>query len=214
VKSVGRRVAMLRTAHEESLREAAIRTGVSHTTIARIEQGAVTGSFHKTLQKIAQGYGVKIELLLTGRDPARDFKAHLQHLRAEDRYALYFISSLERTKMVLDFMLIEYGNEFSQEQLAHAIGIDETMLEQIARSHTPVGIPDAIVERFGEAIARTTGIPLTWFTYGSLGDRQMDPLPDKMVSDYVTLIKKAAKANIQPQMLERAIDLLITKKNT
>lgn len=64
--SVGRRLARLRAAHGESLREAARRTGISHTTIARIEKGEVTGSFHHTLQQIAQGYGVPFQYLLSG----------------------------------------------------------------------------------------------------------------------------------------------------
>jgi len=69
--NVARRVARLRITHGESLREAARRTGVSHTTIARIEKGEVTGSYHETLQKIAAGYGTTLEYLLTGQDAAR-----------------------------------------------------------------------------------------------------------------------------------------------
>lgn len=75
VMYIGRRVGMLREAHGESLREAAVRTGVSHTTIARIEKGEVVNSFQNTLFKIARGYGVSMEYLLTGRDPSRDLEA-------------------------------------------------------------------------------------------------------------------------------------------
>lgn len=62
---VGRRVAALRAAHGESLRMAAARTGVSHTTIARIENGKITRSMHSTLCKIAEGYRVPAEYLVT-----------------------------------------------------------------------------------------------------------------------------------------------------
>lgn len=75
--NVARRVARLRITHGESLREAARRTGVSHTTILRIEKGEVTGSFHETLQKIAAGYGTTLEYLLTGQDATRSAAAPL-----------------------------------------------------------------------------------------------------------------------------------------
>jgi transcriptional regulator with XRE-family HTH domain len=100
---VGRRVAKLRAAHGESLREAAARTGVSHTTIARIEKGEVTGSFHSTLRKIADGYDVRMEFLLTGRDPRQDFELAIRRLPPDDRSRLYFVSARARVKMVLDF---------------------------------------------------------------------------------------------------------------
>lgn len=69
--TIADRVAGLRASHGESLREASIRTGVSHTTIARIEKGEVTGSFHSTLKKVSDGYGVDVHWLLTGstKDP-------------------------------------------------------------------------------------------------------------------------------------------------
>jgi transcriptional regulator with XRE-family HTH domain len=61
---IGRRVAALRAGYGESLREAAVRTGVSHTTIARIENGKISRSMHCTLCKIAAGYHVSAEYLL------------------------------------------------------------------------------------------------------------------------------------------------------
>lgn len=71
-EEIGLRVAALRAANHESLREAAGRTGVSHTTIARIEKGQVAGCLDSTLRKIAQGYGVSIESLMGEQLPAPD----------------------------------------------------------------------------------------------------------------------------------------------
>jgi transcriptional regulator with XRE-family HTH domain len=68
--SVAKRVARLRAARGESLRDAAARIGVSHTTIARIEKGETPSSSHTTLAKIATGYGVTSEWLITGKGAA------------------------------------------------------------------------------------------------------------------------------------------------
>lgn len=67
-REIGRRVARLRASHGESYREAAVRTGVSHTTIYRVESGECEAG-GKTLKRIAAGYGVPLEWLLSGRDP-------------------------------------------------------------------------------------------------------------------------------------------------
>jgi transcriptional regulator with XRE-family HTH domain len=123
--SVGQRVAQLRAAHGESLREAAIRTGVSHTTIARIEKGAVTGSFQHTLRQIAQGYGVPFEFLLSDQD-------------------------------------------------------------QVPPRPLPLG-------RFAT-------------------DDELGNLPSQQIDAYISLIRKAAKAKLNPQTLELAIDLLIMQR--
>lgn len=71
----GHRVARLRASFGESLRDAAVRTGLSHTTIARIESGQVSAALNSTLLKIAQGYGVSVEFLLDGRETEGDFAA-------------------------------------------------------------------------------------------------------------------------------------------
>jgi transcriptional regulator with XRE-family HTH domain len=78
VTHIGRRVEKLRQAHGESLRDAAARTGVSHTTIRRIELGEVTESFNRTLLAIANGYGVPVEWIHTGKNPPEDFDTQLR----------------------------------------------------------------------------------------------------------------------------------------
>lgn len=208
---VGRRVAKLRSAHGESLREAAARTGVSHTTIARIEKGEVTGSFHSTLRKIADGYGVKMEYLLTGRDPRQDFEFSIRRLSPEDRSRLYFISSRSRVKMVLDFLTAEYPSEFSVDQLARSVGMDLESFQQLLDNWNAVELSEEQNLRIAEALSRQTGISPYWFHWGALGNESGDIIPSEAVSAYVNLMKKAAKAGIQPQMLDMAIDLLIMK---
>lgn len=208
---IGRRVAKLRSAHGESLREAAVRTGVSHTTIARIEKGEVTGSFHSTLRRIAEGYGVKMEYLLTGRDPRQDFELSLRRLSPEERSRLYFVSDRTRIKMVLDFLIAEYPNEFSMDQLAQTVGYDAPSFQQLLDNWNSQVLPEEVNFRIAEALSRMTGISLHWFRWGALGGEQPDQMPPETIGAYINLIKKAARAGIQPQVLDMAIDLLIMK---
>lgn len=76
--AIGSRVAQLRAVFGESLREAAMRTQVSHTTIARIENGQVRAHLNDTLKRIADGYGVSMEWLLTGRESRGDRDSQIQ----------------------------------------------------------------------------------------------------------------------------------------
>lgn len=208
---VGKRVAKLRAAHGESLREAAIRTGVSHTTIARIEKGEVTGSFHSTLRKIADGYGVKVEFLLTGRDPRQDFEFSIRRMAPEERSRLYFMSAQARTKMVLDFLAAEYPHEFSVEQLAQAAGYDEGSVQTLLERWNSLQLSQETTHRIAEALARLTGISPHWFKWGSLATDQAESVTVETASAYLSLMKKAALAGIQPQVLDMAIDLLIMR---
>lgn len=207
---VGRRVAKLRSAHGESLREAAVRTGVSHTTIARIEKGEVTGSFHSTLKKIAEGYGVKMEFLLTGRDPRQDFEFSIRRLSPEERSRLYFLSARTRIKMVLDFLMSEYPNEFSLDQLAYSVGYNVSSFEAFLEKWNTDDMSDEVNLKIAESLSRMTGISPYWFRWGALGE-QSEVMPPETVSAYVSLMKKAASAGIQPQVLDMAIDLLIMR---
>jgi transcriptional regulator with XRE-family HTH domain len=208
---VGRRIAKLRAAHGESLRDAASRTGVSHTTIARIEKGEVTGSFHKTLRKIADGYGVRMEFLLTGRDPRQDFEQAIRRLCPEDRSKLYFVSARTRIKMVLDFLMAEYPDEFSLDHLAQTVGTDvDTFQLLMDRWHTEPLDEEANL-RLAEGLSRLTGISPHWFRWGTLGNEQAELIPKETISAYVNLMKKAAQNGIQPQVLDMAIDLLIMR---
>lgn len=209
---VGRRVAKLRAAHGESLREAAVRTGVSHTTIARIEKGEVTGSFHSTLLKIAEGYGVRMEFLLTGRDPRQDFEQAVRKLSPEERSKLYYLSARTRIKMVLDFLTEEYPSEYSMEKVARAAGMDDAALQAILAQEQADYLPDEVVHRLAEALSRATGISPHWFKSGAMGTDQIGSIPKGTISAYVHLMMKAAKAGIAVQMLDMAIDLLIMKE--
>lgn len=206
---VGRRVAKLRAAHGESLREAAIRTGVSHTTIARIEKGEITSSFHNTLHKIAEGYGVRVEFLLSGRDPRRDFELFLRRLPDHERSKLYFISLPARIRLLVQFLAVEYPDEFGDTELARALGYEPQLFPELLDRLE--NRPTADLSAIAEALARLTGIPATWLRTGALAEDSSFQQAAESWGSYLPVIRKAAQAQIQPRLLEMAIDLLIMK---
>lgn len=209
---IGRRVAKLRTLNGESLREAALRTGVSHTTIARIEKGEVTGSFHHTLRKIAEGYGVKVEYLLTGRDPKQDFEQFIRRLPHDERSRLYFLNPAARTRMVLDFLAAEYPAEFSANQLAAAAGLDETGMMELVDSGNTGPPPTGALQAVAETLSRVTGISPHWFRVGAVDGDQVETISPDIMAQYIDVIKKASRLGINPHMLEMAVEILAARE--
>lgn len=209
---IGRRVAKLREAHGESLREAAIRTGVSHTTIARIEKGDVIGSFQSTLRKIAEGYGVRVEFLLGNRDPRQEFLFALHRLSQTERARLYFIPVRTRIRMVLDFLTSEFPAEFTVDQLAGAMEMAPERLRAVLETEVTTDQPTAADQHIARSLSRMTGIPMPWFTSGAASGEASEAMPVENAGEFITLMKKAANAGLPPAELEMAIDLLIMKE--
>lgn len=205
--SIARRVAKLRAAFGDSLRDAAVRTGVSHTTIARIEKGEVTSSFHHTLRRIADGYGVHIEFLLNNREPRRDFEAFVRRLPLHERQQLYFAPVHNRIRLVLDFLAMEYAGEISLDQVAAALDCPQDL--------TRVELwPDDRVRAVVETLARITGISSHWFYAGTVSTEREETLPPEMAGAYLQALRKAIDARVSPEVLDMAVDLLITKQQT
>jgi len=209
--NIGRRVGKLREAHGESLRAAAIRTGVSHTTIARIEKGEVVGSFQSTLRKIADGYGIKVELLLGGRDPRRDFDFILHQLSPEERSRLHFVPPSVRIQMVLRFMVSEYPDDLSIDRLAIASGLSKAELVAELNGPREPGLSQASELTLARTLEKMTGIPRQWLVRGTSELDQEEMMSPETVSAFTRLMKKAATAGINPNILDIAIELLIMK---
>lgn len=209
---IGRRVAKLRAAHGESLREAALRTGVSHTTIARIEKGEVTGSFHSTLKKVADGYGVRVEYLLTGRDPRQSFEEALQRLSSGERSRLYFLTPQARTQMVLDFLATEFAHDFSWDRVIKNAGLPFSDGRSLLQHWQANRLTEEEHLRLAQSLSKLTGIPLTWFHTGVIDGPDESPMPEEWAPAYIDLIRRAAAAHVPPQMLSIALDLLMLKQ--
>lgn len=209
---VGKRVAALRAAHGDSLRAAAERTGVSHTTIARIESGEATSSFLGTLRKIADGYHVTVDYLMTGRDPRREFESVLNRLSPEARSQLYAASTLNRVRMLLQFLLAEYPQEFPLERLGPALEIDLESLQRLIAEGEAAELPDDVIQRIGNNLARITAISRHWLLAGHMGGEVAAAIEPELLAAYLRVVLKAAKAGVKPPVLEMAVDLLIRQQ--
>lgn len=210
---IGRRVAKLREAHGESLREAAVRTGVSHTTIARIEKGEVVSSFQSTLRKIAEGYGVRVEFLLAGKDPRQDFEFSLSRLSPEERSRLYFAPARSRLRMVIQFLLSEYGDQVTLFRLSSLMDLPVKVLQVFLEDEGDAVLTDMAESQMTNALSRMTGIAHHWFRFGTTAAEATEELPSGNLGSFLNLVRKAADAGVNPDMLEMAIDLLILKQH-
>jgi len=217
---IGERLYRLRRAHGESLREAAQRTGVSHTTITRIERGEITASCHITLEKIARGYGVPVEYLLTGRtsrrDPKQEFVDSLRALPPERRRQFYFLFPRERVRLVWGFLCNEYPGEVSADLLAHQVGVGVQELNALLYGSEPrredARRDDEIYLRIATAISALTGISRHWFYWGGDEEEAVGLEPEHL-AEYTRLIRKAARHRVPVRLLEMAIDLLIQSES-
>lgn len=208
---IGRRIAALRETHGDSLRAAAERTGVSHTTIARLERGETSTSLHRTLRKIAAGYGVTIEYLLTQRDPCQEFRKALSVLPPEERSRLYFTSRLHRTQMLLRFLIAHFPQEFPCKWLAESLGMSCAELEQFLATEEESAIPAPVLDHTAEVLSRLTGVPTHWFSWGHIGGEPGGSVPPETFAEFVAQMKRAKEAGIRPEVLDRVIDMLILK---
>lgn len=208
---IGRRIAALRATHGDSLRAAAERTGVSHTTIARLERGEAATSLHRTLRKIAEGYGVTIEYLLTQRDPYQEFRKALSNLPTEERSRLYFTSRLHRTQVLLRFLIAHFPKEFPLGWLTEALGMTSAELEQFLAAEEESAVPAQVVDHAAEVLSRLTGVPHHWFNWGYIGGETAGSVPPETFADYIAQMKRAKEAGIRPEVLDRVIDMLILK---
>lgn len=113
--------------------------------------------------------------------------------------------------MVLQFLIAEYPQEFPLERLATSLSVELPSLRLLLEEGEASRLPDTLIRKMGEDLARLTGISLHWFLSGYLGNEQADLVPPEVFTTYVQLMKKAARAGVKPDVLEMAIDLLIMK---
>jgi transcriptional regulator with XRE-family HTH domain len=207
--SVGKRVARLRLSRGDSLRDAAARTGVSHTTIARIEKGEVMGSLDSTLRSIALGYGVPVEFLLGEQEPWADFQRILATLRPEQRAQLMLAPRLQRIRMVVDFLAFSHPGTFSLEKLAEASRLSATQLREFLATDSDTD--DRPFAKVAAGLQRMCGIDPAWLSWGGLPPESGDPSTlsaAQAMGLYQVAVQRAAANGIDPRVLEMAVDML------
>jgi len=204
--SVGRRIARLRISQGESLRAAAVRTGVSHTTIARIEKGDVTGSFHKTIERIALGYGVPVDYLLTGSSSGRVPPAP----RLDSAEMALLLMAPGRERLIRAYRLLTGGRptKLNPAEFAAALDSDTQSIERALSGESPIA-PE-LEERLCDQLASLTGLSPTWFKPQREQSR-VDMLSSEQISSYLKLVIKAHRAGVSPELLAVAVEMLLLR---
>lgn len=175
--TVGERLAKLRAAHGETLRQAAARTGVHYSTLARIERGESGLSSRRTLRKVAAGYGVSLESLLHGERPVDRFAAALGALPPYRRLELSLTVD-RRLQFALRFVTEGGGGQERLERIAAAAGITARRLSALLGPN-PGRLPAELAAPLCAALAWEGGVSATWLRWGDLGIAQSDgdPVP-------------------------------------
>ncbi|MFZ5826643.1 MAG: helix-turn-helix domain-containing protein [Bacillota bacterium] len=205
--NIGSRVARLRIANGESLREAAQRTGVSHSTIARIEKGEVTASLDETLRKVAEGYGVPLEYLLTGKHRnRRNPTTPPRCVTPDERATLLFTPGRERIRRAVAMVTRQKPGRLTREALAASLGLDMLGLDQVLRGE--IETPDTLPIQ----LSHLTGLSPLWFEW-AIREGEMPPEALRGWAAYFRLARKVSKSGLEPQLVEMAIDLLRIQGN-
>lgn len=170
--SVAERVRAIREAHGDSLREAARRTGISRSTLQRIEQGCDLRTLDTWLRQFARGYGVAEADLLDSRTPRGMFEWRIRQAHPTDRTAMAMLPIHGRVRLLLSFLQATAPAQLSPERLAAAAGLPAGEVEQALRTWR-LRPPDLrTAQAIGLGLHTLFGISRTWILTGWLDEEE------------------------------------------
>lgn len=168
--SVGALVRKIREDHGDSLLDAQKRTGVSKSTLQRIESGYNVLRLVEYLQKIASGYGIPQEMLLEAQTPKGMFEGFIRSLSPSERFSYLRATSVERAKIMFDFVQVHFPGRTDQKRLASEAGLPVREVAD-AMSMWPLREPDMHTTTvLIQALTTSTCMELAWFNTGWLAD--------------------------------------------
>jgi len=163
--TVGERLAKLRAAHGETLRQAATRTGVHYSTLARLERGETGSGSRRTLHKVASGYGVSLESLLQAEgDP---FAAALAALTPFQRLELSLFAD-RRMRFALRYATTGPEGQGRTARIAAAAGLSVNRLSDLL-SPASGPLPAELIAPLCAALVWEGGINAAWLRWGDPG---------------------------------------------
>lgn len=164
--SIGSRVQRLRLRHGHTLRDAEKQTGVTRSTLCRLENGACPPGLERLLTRIALGYGVPSEQLL--RDPAGDFAWLVGRLDVGQRLHLLRWTLQSRTYVALCFLLNHCPRDAAIGEVAQQAGVTKRELSALVADWQRQTPDRNLVERLAAALIRAVQLPASWFEWGYL----------------------------------------------
>lgn len=157
----GERLALLLEVHDDSLRMAAERCGVDHTTLMRIKNGDTENP--ASLAKIAEGYGVPVNWMRGDRDLATDFALTVLSRPLQER--VMFLWQRERRLAFALCFLRDYAPETNTiEHLADVLHLSSSEVHSTMIRGLGTVTPSQL-----ESLCSNTGLPMDWFRTGLIG---------------------------------------------
>lgn len=167
--TTAQRVRLLLTRNGDSIRDAARKSGLSKSTVARIIDGSAA-NVDKWVKQLAQAYKVDPNSLIGGLDPKSDFEWSIRRADLRERFEMVLMTLQDRVRLTMEFLDRNYPNRFSFNHVVAASGGNrEELLGQISRwDSIPVDLQ--VARLLAKTVERLTAMDARWFDDGLLTD--------------------------------------------
>jgi transcriptional regulator with XRE-family HTH domain len=195
------RLALLLEVHDDSLRSAADRCGLDHTTLMRVRNGETENP--ATLQRIASAYGVTVTWLRGERDLAVDFSFEVL-LRPLQERVMFLWEHDRRIAYALDFLRRYAPEKYTVEHLAATMTLPSADLQgMITRGHGAVSAKQL------ERLSTETGLPMEWFRTGMIGCEDQDEILVGLAELVLSHLAESEGVEVTPDEIHEAALALI-----
>ena len=155
------RLALLLEVHDDSLRSAAQRCGLDHTTLMRVKGGETENP--ATLAKIAEGYGVPVMWMRGEPDLATDFMFRVLSRPLQER-VMFLWERERRVAYAVKFLLQYAPAKYTVDHLAEVLAITSLEVQGMV-----VRGSGSVPGKQLQQLCAETGLPLDWFRSGLIG---------------------------------------------
>ncbi len=219
--TLGERLRWARQQQGITLQQLSERCGRAISYLSQLEHGHKVNPTRQTVCPLAEALGVRPAFLLgevpgpsaADRTPlvpgeqagsfGREFRRHMASLPEEARLEIAFAMPGRRFAMVVRFLLAEHPESFTSIELAWQLGMSLSQLQEILEHGREVSHP------YMEQLSRVSGVPLRFFTHGTLEEQGEAEAPAPAVQAealrYVEAIRLALERRVSPDKLEALI---------
>lgn len=162
--SIGMRIQRLRLLHGHTLNEAEKITGVSRSTLSRLENGARPPRLREFLLHIARGYGITVEKLL--QDPAGDFAWMVMHIDSMHRLNLLRSGVARRTYVALRFLVDHCFAGVPPAEVVSEVGLPAQELLLLLADWPRRDPEPEVLNRLVRVLITGLELPAEWFYHG------------------------------------------------
>lgn len=216
---LGQRLRWARQQQGVTLQQLSERTDRAVSYLCQLEKGVKTNPTKQTVEVLASALGVRPAFLfgevpgpvpdessavVWNREASRigeRFRRHVAALsQARQDEIAYRLIPAQRFSLVVRYLLEQFPENFTPIELAFQLGMSLGQFRQITEHDAEASFT------FIEQLAKLAGLPLTFFTHGSL---EQTPEPTVQLRGdalrYLEAIRLALASNLSPERLEAVI---------